>query len=204
MWNPRPVTLKSVRNLIMFKSRSRREKVKANLIGNLTLTIFPSDSTIVPVSESWQNLPRLFLLTESPCLKCHWNIKPSSPGSTFFQFKEIKATGICRLERDINKHYPDPKENQQTLSNLNLKNQGQNENQSEWLKWIPASCAHFYLPKALSLKKSAERNHEDFGMDHQSLGHIKPNCVVSSFSFMIFILFKFPINKMIQSSLLAM
>jgi hypothetical protein len=96
--------------------------VKGNVIGNLTLTIFPSDSTIVPESESLQNFPRLFLLRESSCAECHSKAKPSSPGSTFFQLEVIKATGICRLERDINKHYPDP-----------------------------ASCTHFYLPKALSL-----------------------------------------------------
>ena len=36
-------------------------KVIVNLAWNLTLTIFPSDSTTVPVSASWQNLPRSFL-----------------------------------------------------------------------------------------------------------------------------------------------
>ena len=200
MWNPRPVTLKSVRNLSVFKSRKNYNESK--FIADLTLTIFPSDSTIVPESESWQNFPRLFLLTESPCPECHSNAKPSSPGSAFFQFKVIKATGICRLQRDIHNHYLNPEEHKQALSNLSLRLMIKIDLRikiriritiRDVKRCLPASCAHFYLPKALSLKKSAERNHEDFGMDHQSLGHIKPNCVVSSFSFMIFILFKFPL-----------
>ena len=38
-----------------------QRKVKVDLARNLTLTLFPSDSTTVPVSASWQNLPRSFL-----------------------------------------------------------------------------------------------------------------------------------------------
>ena len=63
----------------------------------------------------------LFLLTESAYPECDLNTKPPSPGSTFFQFKVIKATLTSRLERDINKHYPDPEEHQQALSGLSLR-----------------------------------------------------------------------------------
>ena len=57
-----------------------REKVKVNL----TLTIFPSDSTIVPESESLQNFPRLFLLrrkssTQSLKVKTFFSWEPLPP-----------------------------------------------------------------------------------------------------------------------------